>query len=260
MILGVLQARTSSTRLPQKVLLPLGGRPMIVRQMERMRRSRKVDRWVLATSDQAEDAILCEMATSVGFEFHQGSLNDVLDRFYQAASRFSPGVVVRTTGDCPFFDPGLLDEGIEEFERQGVDYLSNCLQPTFPDGLDFEVFSFKALERAWREADLPSEREHVTPFLYKKSSGFGVHCVRNPRGDFSSWRLTVDEPRDYELICRIYDELSPRRPDFGFDDLVEFLSSRSGLMSLNSDIVRNEGYLKSLAADLAVKKGSHHNG
>lgn len=228
---------------------------MIVRQMERMKRSKRVDRWVLATSDQPEDAVLCGLAKSVGFESHQGSLSDVLDRFYRGACRFSPSAVVRTTGDCPFFDPDLLDEGINAFFEQGVDYLSNCLKPTFPDGLDFEVFKFTALERAWRESTLQSEREHVTPFLYNAANGYSVYSMSNPRGDLSSWRLTVDEPRDYELVRRVFDDLAVIKPEFGFDDLVEYFSSRPEMLAINSDIVRNEGYLKSIAAHHAAKEG-----
>lgn len=254
MILGILQARTSSSRLPGKVLLPIVGRPMLALQIERMLRARRVDRWVLATSTNAEDDALEGIARSAGVDCFRGSLDDVLDRFYRAAERYAPEHVVRTTGDCPLFDPEVLDVGIAAYLSSGVDYLSNCVEATYPDGLDYEVFRFSALEEAWKEARLPSQREHVTPFINRQPDRFSVKHFRNPAGDFSSLRWTVDQPEDLPLVRSVYEALYASNPQFGLNDVLRYLESRPTLSEANSGVKRNEGYQLSL--DRERGKGS----
>src|SRR5690348_2363069 len=181
MNLAILQARMSSSRLPGKVLEPVLGRPMILRQIERIRDARRIDRLVVATSTDASDEPLIQVCRAEGIECARGSLVDVLDRFYQVGRKFAPAHVIRLTGDCPLTDPEMLDAVIAFHVDNGFDYSSNALEPTFPDGLDVEVMRFECLEQAWREARLPSEREHVTPYLYNHRERFRVGSYSGSR-------------------------------------------------------------------------------
>lgn len=253
MILGILQARVSSTRLPGKVLKPILGQPMVARQIERLARCRRMDKLVVATSTDASDDPLAATCRQIGVECYRGSLDDVLDRFYQAARRHQPEHVVRLTGDCPLTDPELIDELIEFFLREGCDYASNCLEPSLPDGLDAEILRMSALESAWREASLPSEREHVTPYIRNHPERFRVAIWKNPV-DYSSQRWTVDEAEDFLFVTRVYEALYPGSPTFGMSDVLKLLSDVPELAEINSDYRRNEGFEKSLKADAKVEK------
>lgn len=250
MILGLLQARVSSTRLPGKVILPLLGKPMILRQLERLRRVRQIDKLVLATSNDPSDDPLAALCTKESIECFRGSLDDVLDRFYQAARAHQPDYVVRLTGDCPLADPEIIDDLISYFLDMGGDYASNCLEPTFPDGLDAEIVRFSCLETAWKEATLPSQREHVTPFIHQQPGRFRIGCTKS-NTDLSELRWTVDEPVDFELVTRIYEALYPQNPDFSTSDILTLLELNPRLRSMNVGIMRNEGYRNSLRKDAA---------
>lgn len=258
MMLAILQARVSSTRLPGKVLLPLLGKPMLARQIERVRRARRIDRLVVATSDAADDDGIARLCAEEGVDCHRGSLDDVLDRFHGAALRFAPEHVVRLTGDCPLADPAVIDDVIGFYLGGGYDYATNAVQPTFPDGLDVEVFRFACLEQAWREATLPSQREHVTPFLHGQPQRFRVGHYRQAT-DLSRLRWTVDEPADFDFVQRVYEALYPANPAFGTADVLRLLARRPELAALNGQFLRNEGYLKSLAADAAAGSEGHRS-
>lgn len=248
MILAILQARCSSSRLPGKVLLPLLGRPMLARQIERLKNSQQIDRLVLATSSDPSDDPIPALCRELNTACFRGSLNDVLDRFYTAARQYQPEYVVRLTGDCPLTDPQLIDEVIRFTRDNGFDYASNCDPPTFPDGLDVEVFRFKCLEEAWQEAILPSHREHVTVFIREGRSRFRVGNYRSDK-DLSALRWTVDEPMDFAFVEQVYNELYPQDPMFKTADILRLLARRPELSKLNGEFERNEGLLKSLAAD-----------
>jgi spore coat polysaccharide biosynthesis protein SpsF len=248
MILAILQARVSSTRLPGKVLLPLLGRPMLSRQIERLLQSNSIDRLVVATSDEPADEVLERLCAEMGVACYRGSINDVLDRFYRAALPLNPEHVVRITGDCPLIDPDLIDQMVAFYLEAQYDYVSNCVQPTLPDGLDAEVFRFTSLCRAWREARLLSEREHVTPFIYGRPELFRQGLWRNAL-DLSNYRWTVDEPADFELITKIYQALYPKNPRFRTDDVLALLQKEPQLQTINARYMRNEGYQKSLEID-----------
>lgn len=240
MILGIIQARMSSARLPGKVLLPLLGEPMLARQVERLRRARSIDRLVIATTvDPADDAV-AELADRLGLESYRGSIEDVLDRFWQAASPAGPSHVVRLTADCPLADWNLVDQAIERALAGELDYVSTALRPTWPDGLDVEVMTFAALETAAREARSPVEREHVTPFLIDRPDRFRQASVESPV-DLSAMRWTVDEPRDFEFVRRIYEALYPANPAFTTQDVLALLRDRPDLLEINRGIERNEG-------------------
>lgn len=248
MILAILQARVSSTRLPKKVLKPILGVPMLLREIERVKHSKLINRLIVAMSDDLTDDPLEELCKKNSIWYFRGNLNDVLDRFYQAALTCHPDHIVRLTGDCPLIDPHLIDQLIRFYIDGNFDYASNALEPTFPDGLDAEVFSFYALEKAWKEAKLPSQREHVTPFIYNKSGLFRVGSFKGSH-DRSKLRWTVDEPEDFVFVENIYQELYPDRPNFLTGDILRILEKRPELLSLNRRIKRNEGYQKSLEND-----------
>jgi spore coat polysaccharide biosynthesis protein SpsF len=248
MILAVVQARVSSSRLPGKVLLPILGKPMLQLHLERLRRMKMADELVVATSDGVSDDPLAGFCRQLGVSCFRGSLEDVLDRFYQAAREYRPAHVVRLTGDCPLADPALIDEIVRYHIEGGYDYTSNTITPTYPDGLDAEVVRFECLETAWREARLPSQREHVTPFIWSQPDRFKLANYENEE-DLSDLRWTVDEPQDFELIEMIYRELYPDKPDFDRADVLRLVRSKPELQDVNQGFARNEGLAKSLKQD-----------
>lgn len=251
MILAVLQARFSSSRLPGKVLKEILGEPMLFRQTERVDRSRMIDRLIVATSTDTSDDGIEGMCLRKGVDCFRGNLDDVLDRFYRAAAPLSPRHVVRLTGDCPLIDPDVIDSVVERHLSEGNDYTSNTLEPTFPDGLDVEVVSLGALKTAWEKAVLPSEREHVTPYIHKRPDQFRLGSLLRAEGALSHLRWTVDEPEDFLFVQKVYEALYPKNPAFTTQDILTLLSEHSELEVINSGFERNEGYAKSLEKDKA---------
>jgi spore coat polysaccharide biosynthesis protein SpsF len=230
---------------------------MLLRQIERLQRSKMIDMLLVATSSDRTDDALEKLCREHEIRCFRGSLDDVLDRFYRAAEPFKPDHVVRLTGDCPLADPLLIDQVISFHLEGGYDYTSNALEPSYPDGLDAEVFRFACLARAWKDAVLPSQREHVTPFIHQQPERFKIGSVKNSL-DLSSLRWTVDEPLDFELVTRIYETLYPHDPAFTTADILALLERAPELKTLNTRYERNEGYHKSLADDAlhaARKKG-----
>lgn len=221
MILAILQARMSSTRLPGKVMRPLAGEPMIGRQIERLRRAASLDRLVVATSVGSEDDPLARYCEGAGVEVFRGALEDVLGRFAAAVQAFGPAqTLVRLTADCPLADPAVVDEVVRTHLESGADYTSNVLpNRTFPKGLDVEAVRAEALLTAAREASDPYEREHVTPFLYRRPERFRIASVeRSP--SLADLRWTVDTPEDYAFVSRVYDALYAANPAFTSEDVL----------------------------------------
>ena len=252
-ILAIIQARTSSSRLPGKVLLPIGDKPMILYQLERLQLSQRIDRLVFATSVDSSDDNLADVVGAAGFKVFRGDLDDVLERFRACAAQEKASTVVRLTGDCPLSDSALIDELVEEFQHGGWDYLSNSAdaqQLSVPDGFDAEVFRADLLERAALEAQLPSEREHVTPWFRTENAGLHWgHFRHQPMRPY--YRVTVDDPVDLEVVRAIVEVLEPQDPAFGVDAVVDYLDQHPELAARNLATVRNEGFLKSLAEDAA---------
>lgn len=249
-VLAVLQARTSSSRLPGKVLLPILGQPMLLRQIERLKRCRDIDRLLVATSTDPTDDPLAKLCAEHGLDCFRGSLPDVLARFVEAARTVNPEVVVRLTGDCPLADPSLIDAVIRRFLASDFDYLSNCEPPTYPDGLDVEVLRLSCLEEAQREAVLPSHREHVTLFVRRQPTRYRLGNYADTV-DRSTLRWTVDELQDYEFVRSVYEALYPDKPDFTTADIYSLLETVPQLLTINSQFQRGEGGRKSLLADAA---------
>jgi len=248
MIVAILQARTSSSRLPGKVLKPLQGQPMLLQEIKRIKRAKTPENVVVATSiDQSDDPI-AEMCRQNHIECFRGSLTDVLDRYYQASLQYKADVIVRLTGDCPLIDPDVIDQAIRFFHKGSYDFAGNTVEPTFPDGLDVEVFRQTALETAWREARKPSDREHVTPYLYHRPERFRIGSFKQETDD-SHLRWTVDEPEDYDFVQIIYTALYPTNPSFSKSDILAYLKKHPELSKINGMHTRNEGYIRSLKSD-----------
>jgi spore coat polysaccharide biosynthesis protein SpsF len=247
-VLALLQARMSSTRLPGKVLLRTCGKPLLQHQIERVRRAAGIDRLVVATSTDPSDDAIAGLCAALDVPIFRGSLDDVLDRFVQGMRPHRPEWVVRLTGDCPLADPDIIDRVIARAKDGGADYVSSALHPTFPDGMDAECVRAAVLEQAWSEAVLPSEREHVTAFVYNRPGRYRLDEVRHGE-DLSGLRWTVDEPRDFVFVSQVYEHLYARHPAFGMDDILALVRRMPDLARLNASIPRNEGYEKSLRAD-----------
>jgi spore coat polysaccharide biosynthesis protein SpsF len=250
-LVAIIQARMGSSRLPGKVLMPLVGEPMLFRIVERLRNVSAVSEIVVATSDRPEDSHIVNLCKDRGISFFSGSESDVLDRFYQAAKAFRADWLVRITGDCPLIDPSILSKLIEFSKDKNLDYAAvatgagalHLKGGRFPDGMDAECFSFKVLEKAAQEATLISDREHVTPYIWRNTDLF-VSSLMTSSVDYSTLRLTVDNKQDFDLIQRIYQELYDRSPTFGLPEVVEYLKNNHELLEMNRQFMGHEGYEK----------------
>jgi spore coat polysaccharide biosynthesis protein SpsF len=247
---AIVQARMGSTRLPGKVLRPLAGAPMLARIVERLRLCPEISRVVVATSDRDGDEPIRRMCREEGIDSFAGSEQDVLDRFYRAASTFGGDPLIRITADCPLVDPGLVSKLVSLFARGEYDHVGVATgagalflgQGRYPDGLDAECFSASALERAWREASSPQDREHVTPYIWRHKDLFRCGQLTSPV-DYSQLRWTVDTEADFALIARIYDALYPADRAFGMDDVLRYLAAHPELTATNEAFIGKEGYL-----------------
>ena len=240
-VIAIIQARMGSTRLPNKVMLPVnkGGTPLIGVLLSRLSKSKEINKIILATSIKPQNQPLVEYVEKLGFDVFQGSERDVLDRYYRAALQQDPDIVVRITGDCPLVDPEIVDSVIKAYRLSNADYVCNVNPPTYPDGLDVEVFSFSALEDAYKEAKMPAEREHVTPFI-RNSGRFKVENITNSV-NLSNERWTVDEPEDYEVIKSIFEYFSPEI-DFSWKEVLQLKKLQPVIFSKNQHLIRNEGF------------------
>jgi spore coat polysaccharide biosynthesis protein SpsF len=245
---AIVQARMGSRRLPGKSLLPLAGKPVVLRVVERVAAATTVDEAVVATSTDPADDPIAHTVEQAGIRIVRGSETDVLDRFRQAAEMSRADAVVRITADCPLHDPRVIDRVVGAFQAAGPDYASNVHPPTYPDGLDTEVFTRSALDTAAREARLPSEREHVTPFLWKQPQRFRLLNVTHD-ADLNAHRWVLDDERDLRFLQAVYDALAPQGKLFGMEEVLRLLQERPELLEINRDAPRNEGYAKSLQAD-----------
>ena len=250
-VVGIIQARMGSTRLPGKVLLPAAGKSLIRHMLDRVKRSSTIDELWLATSSDSANVQLANEAEKAEVEVFRGSEDDVLSRYVAVAERTAADWIVRLTGDCPLHDPVIIDAVVSYALDHATefDYLCNSLRPTYPDGLDVEVFTSKSLAQAATEATSTLQREHVTPFIHRYHDGPGPFRVGHFIGpaDFSHLRWTVDEQADYKVVKEIFEVLYPINPLFSWMDVLALLTRRPELMMKNSHIIRNEGYLKALS-------------
>ena len=239
-----------STRLHGKVMMPINGRPLIDYMIERLKHSEFIDQIVIATTDSSLDQKIVSWCKQSKVTCFKGDEDDVLKRYYQCAKQFDASIVIRMTSDCPLIDPKIIDEVIKSYlERDDVDFSSNTvpLPCLYPDGMDVEVFGIDLLERAHNEAQLPSEREHVTFFMWK-TGNFKTFRL-DPMEDISQYRFTVDYPQDFEVIKAVLEQLYVKNQTFSLNDLIKFMNENLHLMELQKGIVRNAGWQRAFLKD-----------
>lgn len=245
----ITQARTGSTRLPGKVLKEINGKSLLQIHLDRLKKCKMISEIVVATTTKQEDQVIYDKALELGFSASRGSESDVLDRFYQSVMDKKADWIVRVTSDCPLIDPVLVDKVIDFVRNNNKDYGANILVENFPDGQDIEVFKFSALESAWKNAKLLSEREHVTPYIRNNTDVKGGNlfsAINYPCDfDFSKIRMTVDEFRDFELIKILINDLGTDKSWLEYTNYI----IQNNLTEINDSIIRNEGLLKSLKND-----------
>lgn len=244
MTVAFVQARMGSTRLAGKVLAEIEGKPVLEHVLTRAEAAPAVDEVVVVTTIEAGDLPILRFCADRGTRVYAGSEDDVLDRYYQAARLVGADQVIRITADCPLLDPGVLEEVVQQHLREGADYTSNVINPTFPDGLDVEVLTFKALHRAWNGSTRSSEREHVTLHIRNNEGQFRLSSYERQQ-DLSSYRWTLDQPEDLEFVRAVYSWLGGSAL-FGMQQVLELLRREPELTGLNTGIGRNEGLAKSL--------------
>lgn len=252
-VVAIIQARMSSSRLPGKVLLDISGQPMLARVVARTSRSASVDQVLVATTTDASDDPVAAWCDSMGIPYSRGSLHDVLDRYYQAAKQATADTVVRITADCPVIDPVLIDDCINTLLEGSFDFACNRLPPpftrTYPIGLDTEVCTFAALEKAWNEATETFHREHVMPYLYEgvelsavssqlsegiSSREFKIAQLHHDP-DYGAYRWTVDTPKDLEFMRQVYARFNGR-DDFSWKEVLDLVHDNPDLMQINAAI------------------------
>ncbi len=248
----IIQARVGSNRLPGKVLLKLADKTVLEHVILRAKKAEAVTEVIVATTEKKGDDAVADTAKSCGAKVYRGSEQDVLDRYFQAAKIFGFKDIIRITADCPVIDPKLIDKVVEKYFQTRADYCSNTLVPTFPDGEDIEIFSFAALSKAWQEARLPSEREHVTPYLKKNKSLFKAVSFEAEPG-YAGKRWTLDEDDDYRFLKNIFEELYSKDPFFGIQKILDYLKRHPEVEAINSGIIRDAGYKRSLEEDKKFK-------
>ncbi|MCK9281244.1 MAG: glycosyltransferase family protein [Melioribacteraceae bacterium] len=237
-IVTIIQARTTSTRLPGKVLLPIVGKPMLYRMYERVKNSSLVEQVVIATSTSEDDDPITELCSMAGMECFRGSLTDLLDRHYQAGKLNNADAIAKIPSDCPLIDYKIIDKIFSFYleNHEKYDYVSNLHPATYPDGNDVEIISMNALEKGWKEAKRSLEREHTTPYFWENKNIFRNANIAWESGlDYSSsHRWTIDYPEDFFFIKKVYDQLYPSNPKFGLEDILELLKRKPELMQINS--------------------------
>jgi len=252
-ILIICQARFGSTRLPGKVLKKIFDKPLLWYVVKRLEQVKTPNKIIIATADSEENKPIIEFAKNLNIGYFAGSEDDVLDRYYHTAKKYNGEVIVRITSDCPLSDPVIIDKVLDLFFEGNYDYTCNVDPPTFPDGFDIEVFTFESLERAWKEAKLISEREHVTLYIRNENNDFKRKNLLN-NTDYSNYRLTVDNVEDFQLISKIIEQFKDQWETFNMQDIIKFLEENPELKKLNMSIARNEGLAKSLEEEKEIKK------
>ncbi len=244
-IIAVSQARTGSTRLPNKILKTIEGKTLLSIHIDRILRSKEISKLIIATTINKSDDEVVTLCNEMKVQSFRGDETNVLDRFYQAVKNEKADYVVRLTSDCPLIDAQLIDEVIKHTIKNKLDYCANILLETFPDGEDIEVMSFKALETAWKEADKNYQTEHVTPFIRENSTFNGGTRFKSDNikseKNYGSVRLTVDEQKDLDVMEIIIKKLGT---DKGWKEYADCYLNDTSINQLNSNIKRNEGFKK----------------
>ena len=256
-VVGIVQARMASSRLPGKVLMEVCGKPLIVHELDRIARAKKIDELWLATSIDSSDNALAAAVGAAGYKVFRGSQDDVLDRYYHSASQVGAEVVVRLTGDCPLHSPELIDKVISAFidALPKYSYGCNVLPPTYPDGLDVEVFTFAALEGAFKFCREQIDREHVTPGIHGQFRDMKPEIlnVASPT-NFSHLRWTLDYQEDFEVIREVYDTLYRGNPEFTWMDILGLMTKEPWMLTHNRRDTRNEMFVAQLKERASIAR------
>jgi len=244
-IIAITQARTGSSRFPDKILKKINGKSLLEIHIQRIQKSDLVDEIIIATTDKPKDSVIASIAESLNIKYFKGSEQDVLDRFYQSVKPIQPDFIVRLTSDCTLIDANLIDEIIHKALINNLDYYSNILDPTYPDGQDIEVIKYTALEKAWNRAKEKSDREHVTPYIKNNSTFVKKKLFMSANHsfdkDYNQVRMTVDYPEDFQVIKALIGSIGEHASWLEYAKL--YLSDKS-INNLNIEIKRNEGYIK----------------
>ena len=240
----IIQARLGSTRLPKKIIQLLDQKLTVLDYViNQTTNSKLIQKIIIATTNLVEDDVISEIVSKKNLDYFRGDSNDVLDRYYECAKKFSLSTIVRITSDCPLIDPNIIDDLIKIFRNNSFDYVSNVHPQTFPIGIAVEVFSFESLQKAWKNAKLPSEREHVTPYFYNNDKKFNIFNLEYST-NLTSIRVTIDREKDLKLVRNVVSKIK-NRPIL-LSDIIKLYNEDPKMFELNLDYDINEGYLKSL--------------
>lgn len=247
MIGCIIQARMGSTRLPGKVMKIIDEKnPSLQYTLNQLKTCKTLDKIIVATTNLPEDDVIANYLQNIGIDVFRGNSDDVLDRYFKCAKYYKLSSIVRITGDCPLIDPNIVDTGVELFQSQKYDYVTNTFPRTFPDGNETEIFSINALEKIWKNAKLPSEREHVTPYFRNNLKLFQIKNFIHT-SDISDLRWTVDYNEDFELVKILISKIQSR--PIHLENILNLLNKEPKLLELNKNHKPNEGYAKSLEED-----------
>ena len=249
-VIGITQARIGSSRLPRKVMLEAGGKTLLEHHLSRAKQSKKVDSWILATTQEPGSEEIAAIGKKLNIPVFLGSSDNVLDRFYQSVKDLRPDYVVRITSDCPLIDPKLIDLAVDTAIQNKLTYYSNSSGDTLPDGMDTEVFTFESLEDAWKNVKLASDLEHVTPYIRRNAECKLLSSYPKEWKKYESIRLTVDEQVDYELILKLIERYGDDQEWLTYADAVLI---NADLTAINQHIIRNEGYMKNVFKDVELR-------
>ena len=245
-VVAIIQARMGSTRLPGKVLKKICNKPMLHWLLLRLRKSEKINQIVVATTkDEMDLAIVDWIKKEKDIFYYQGHSNDLLDRYFFCSKKYSADVIVRVTADDPLKDPTIIDKAIDIFlSEKDLDYCSNTIQPSYPEGLDIEVFSYSALENSYNNAKLSSEREHLTPYMINNPNKFKLKNF-SYKEDLSDWRWTVDKPADFVFMTKLFENFV-NDPTIHFEKIIDYVKLNPFLLEINKGTERMEGYKMSV--------------
>jgi spore coat polysaccharide biosynthesis protein SpsF len=245
MVIAIIQARMGSTRLPGKVLMKVGGRPLLALQLDRILKSKELDKVVIATSTLDKDDVIKFFCSDYGIECYRGSEDDVMSRYYNCAKKYNSDIVVRMTADCPLIDPEIIDKIVQKFQNDNVDYCGNTVPPEtskFPDGSDIEVFSMSALERANIEIKDTHFREHVT-FQFWQDQSYTSSQYTQDR-DWSKYRITVDYQEDFEVVKYVFNELKVKNIFGDLDEIINIIDNNQEIKEKNSQYFFGQGWAR----------------
>ena len=245
MVIAIIQARMGSTRLPGKVLMEVNDRPLLAYQLDRISKSKKLDKIVIATSILEKDDVIENFCKEYGVDCYRGSENDVMSRYYECAKKYNPDTVVRMTADCPLIDPEIIDKVVQKFECDNVDYCGNTVPPEssrFPDGSDVEVFSMKALERSNVEVKDTRLREHVT-FQFWQDKNYTSNQYTQEK-NWSKYRITVDYSEDFEVVEYVFSELKVKKIFGSLDEIIKIIDNNQEIKEKNSQYFFGQGWDK----------------